>query len=201
MGGVAVRCSTPARRLIIALGASLLVHYVAAGAWRGGPAQSGESQTGVAARLEPVATAVGAQLRQGAPGIHGGPAPAITQELFDALTRERRAERAVQPATITAPDGIDTRVYLARELDRYPAPVTAILLNSGTAGTPAGSVRLWVSIDQGGRVTDIEVIDAGAPVVFDAVERERLFGTQFRPAYKDEKAVKSRVLLVLSHGS
>ncbi len=197
MGGAAAPCSTPVRRLIIALGASLLVHYVAAGAWRGGPAQSVVSRTGVAARLETSAVAVDAQLRQGAPGIRGEPAPAVISELADASVRERRAGPATRPAAAIAPAGIDTRVYLARELDRFPAPVTAISLNAVTAG----SVRMWVSIDQAGRVTDIEVIDAGTPVIFDAVEHERLLAMQFSPAYRDHKAVKSRVLLVLSHGS
>ena len=90
------------------------------------------------------------------------------------------------------------RVYLARELDRYPVPVSALSLHAGERGAPTGSVRLWVSIDQAGRVTDIEVIDTGSPGAWDAVARERLLGTRFNPAYKDEKAVKSRVLLVLS---
>ena len=186
------------RRLIIALGASLLAHYMVAGAWRGGAPQSAVSQPAIAARLEAPADAL---LLRDAPGTGVASPPAAIQARSGVPQLARNAVRPAQPVIVTAQPGPDNRVYLARELDRYPAPVTAISLNAGTAGTPAGSVRLWVSIDQAGRVTDIAVIDAEPPVVFDAVARERLLGTRFSPAYKDERAVKSRVLLVLGHDS
>ncbi len=193
-------CSASARRLIIALGVSLLAHYIVAGAWRSGASQA-VSRTGIAARLEAPGSAVDAQLLRGTPGISVESPPTVMHEPFNVPQRERHAGRAARPVIVTAPAGIDTRVYPARELDRYPAPVTALSLNAGTSGAPAGSVRLWVSIDQAGRVTGIEVIDTGSPVVFDAIARERLLGTRFSPAYKDEKAVKSRVLLVVNHDS
>ncbi len=201
MGSASVMCGAPARRLIIALGASLLAHYIVVGAWRSGASQSAVSQTGIAARLEAPGSAAEVLLLRDAPGISVESPPTVMHELFNVPQRERHAERAARPVIVTAPAGADTRVYLARELDRYPAPVTALSLNAGTSGAPAGSVRLWVSIDQAGRVTDIEVIDTGSPVVFDVIARERLLGTRFSPAYKDEKAVKSRVLLVVNHDS
>lgn len=200
MGSAPVKCIAPERRLIIALAASLLAHYMIAGAWRGGAPQSATSQkTSIAARLEVPGSAADTLLLRGEPGISSESSPTVRHELFTAPQRVRRAERAARPALVIAPAGIDTRVYLARELDRYPAPVTALSLNAGTSGAPADGVRLWVSIDQAGRVTGIEVINTGSPVVFDAIARERLLGTQFSPAYKDEKAVKSRVLLVFGH--
>ena len=188
------------RRLIIALGASLLTHYVVAGAWRDGAPQSAVSQTAIAARLEAPADA---PLLRDAPGTGVVSPPAAIQAWSGVPQLARNAVRAAQPAiaTATAQPGPDNRVYLARELDRYPAPVAALSLDAGAGGASAGSVRLWVTIDQTGQVTDIAVIDAEPPVVFDAVARERLLGMWFSPAYKDERPVKSRVLLVLGRDS
>lgn len=185
------------RRLIIALGASVLVHYVVAGAWRGGAPQSAGSQTAIAARLEAPADA---PLLRDAPGTGAASPPAAIQTWSGVPQLARHALRPAQPAVAAAQPGPDHRVYLARELDRYPAPVAALSLDAGAGGASAGSVRLWVSIDQAGQVTDIAVIDAEPPAAFDAVARERLLGMRFSPAYKDDRPVKSRVLLVLNHG-
>ncbi len=193
--------SAPEQRLIIALAASLLAHYIVAGIWRGGASQTAASQSAIAARLEVPESATEVLLLRGEPAISGESSPAVMNELFNAPQRVRRVERAARLVNASAPAGPDMRVYLARELDRYPVPVAALSLNSETSGAPTGSVRLWVSIDQAGRVTDIEVIDTGSPGALDAVVRERLRGTRFSPAYKDEKAVKSRVLLILRHSS
>lgn len=195
MGSVPVTGSV--RRLIIALGASLLVHYIAAGTWRGGAPQSAVPQTAIATRLEPSQSATDVLLLRGATGTSIESSPVAVHELSNAPQRARHAVRAPQPVIAKAQAGPDTRVYLARELDRYPAPVTALSPDAGASGMPAGGIRLWVSIDQTGRVTEIEVLDTEPPAAFAAVTRERLLGTRFSPAYKDERAVKSRVLLVL----
>ena len=200
MGSASAASGVPVRRLIIALGASLLAHYMIAGAWRGGAPQSAVSQTAIAARLEPSRLAADAPLLRDAPGTGVASPPAAIHAWSGVPQLARNAARPAQPAVATAQSGPDTRVYLARELDRYPAPVAALSLDVGAGGASAGSIRLWVSIDQTGQVTDITVIDAEPPVVFDAVTRERLLGMRFSPAHKDERPVKSRVLLVLSHG-
>ncbi len=194
--------SAPVRRLIIALAASLLAHYMVAGAWRGGVPQSAGSQTAIAARLEPARSAADVLLLRDTPGTSVESSPVAVHELSGKPPPARRAARAAQPAmTATAQSGPDHRVYLARELDRYPAPVAALSLEAGAGGAAAGSVRLWVSIDQTGQVTDIAVIDAEPPAAFDAVARERLLGMRFSPAYRDDRPVKSRVLLVLGRDS
>ena len=193
--------SIPVRRLIIALGASLLAHYMVVGAWRGGTPQSAVSPAAIAARLEAPASPAEVLLLRDAPGTGVASPPAAIQAWSGVPQLVRNAVRPAQPAIATVQSGPDTRVYLARELDRYPAPVAALSLDAGAGGASAGSVRLWVSIDQTGQVTDIAVIDAEPPVVFDAVARERLLGMRFSPAHKDERPVKSRVLLVLGRDS
>lgn len=124
--------------------------------------------------------------------------PVAIEQRLPASQMEPRAAPVIRPAIETAPAGPDPRVYLARELDRYPAPMTALSLNAAVGGGPAGSLRLWVSIDQAGRVIDITVIDADPPGTLEADARERLMNMRFSPAYKDDRAVKSRVQLVLS---
>ena len=93
----------------------------------------------------------------------------------------------------TADSGPDLRFYLARELDQYPSPLSALHLDNG-------SVRLWVSIDQTGRVVEVAVIDADPPGEFETLARERVLATRFAPAWRDGRPVKSRVLLVLGRG-
>jgi len=72
------------------------------------------------------------------------------------------------------------------------------LLDSGRG---AGSARLWVSIDQTGRVVEAAVIDADPPGEFERLARERVLATLFVPARRDGRPVKSRVLLVLGRGA
>ena len=93
------------------------------------------------------------------------------------------------------------RFYLARELDQYPSPLTALVPGAGTHGSATGSVRLWVSIDQAGQVVDAAVIDADPPGVREQSARELVLATRFLPAHRDGRPVKSRVLLVLRHGT
>jgi len=73
--------------------------------------------------------------------------------------------------------------------------LTSLILDDGR-GT-AGGVRLWVSIDQAGRVVDVAVIDADPPGEFERLARERVLATWFVPAERDGRPVKSRILLVL----
>ncbi len=189
----------PARRLIIALGMSLLAHYLVAGAWRGGAPHSAVSQVAIATRLAPPSAAAAPLLRDAtATGVESS--AVSVDQWSDAPQRTRHAtQETPQQVVAAAQAGPDTRVYLARELDRYPAPVTALSPDAGVSGMPAGGIRLWVSIDQTGRVTEVEVLNTEPPAAFAAATRERLLGTRFSPAYKDDRAVKSRVLLVLSH--
>ena len=198
-----MNCGAPSRRLVIALGASLLVHYVVAGAWRGGALQSASqsfTQFFIEARLEPSRSAAD-ELPQRGTATSVDSSPVVMHESSIAPQRTRQTVREAQPAIASVQPVLDRRVYLARELDRFPAPVATLSLADVVSGVPAGSVRLWVSIDRNGQVTDIAAVDTLLPAAIDAVVSERLRGTRFSPAYKDERAVNSRVLLEFSQGS
>jgi len=212
---VAVRHSAmqrdlPARRILIALGVSLLAHFLLVG-HRGG---SGAAHT-AATVLKPLQARLEWMPEALPPPAEADIPPLITPLITPIPMPVTTLVTTVQPPVIsprrlpvTAPvaavepspasaaaSGPDLRFYLARELDRYPSPLTTLSLDDGR-GT-AGGVRLWVSIDQTGRVVDVAVIDADPPGEFEHLARERLLAMRFVPAERDGRPVKSRILLVM----
>ena len=183
--------------MLIALCASLLVHVLLAGGWGSGKGNAASAVVPLQARLEMIPAEFPPSQVADIPRVTTAPQPAI-------LSR-RASPAAVSAVAVVEPlpggaagSGPDLRFYLARELDRYPAPLSALSLDNGR-GT--GSIRLWVSIDQAGRVIDAAVIDADSPGEFERRARELVLETRFVPAWRDGRPVKSRVLLVLQQGA
>lgn len=183
----------PGRRIGVALGLSLLAHFLLVGGW--GAPGTGSPTTMVIplqARLEPAPAALPPPAVADIPLVSDAPRPAVSsRRTSPAGTAAAAVEQS--PAG-TAASGPDLRFYLARELDQYPSPLSALRLDDG-------SVRLWVSIDQTGRVVDAAVIDADPPGEIEMLARERVLATRFVPAQRDGRTVKSRVLLVLGRGA
>lgn len=191
-----------ARRLLIALGVSLFVHYLIAGGWSGagGLQRATVAPLPLQARLEPREEPGSEPLTAAA---HDG--MAVSAPLAaPARARQSARSRATPPPVLQAntefANGPDTRFYLARELDHYPAPLAPLGLRSHTSGA-AGSVRLWISIDHAGQVVDVAVVDAEPPGMYEQHARDLVLATPFAPARKDGRPVKSRVLLALRYGS
>lgn len=185
----------PVRRMLIALVASLLVHFLMVGGWSG----SGAARTTVAvvplqARLEPLPAALPPSIVADSLPVRADPQPAVsTHRALPAIVAAAAVEQSPAGAAASGPD---LRFYLARELDQYPSPLSALSLDSGR-----GRARLWVSIDQTGRVVEAAVIDAEPPGEFESQARERVLATPFVPAWRDGRPVKSRILLVLGQGT
>ena len=189
------------RRLLVAFGASILVHVLIADGWRpsGGARQDAAVPLQLQARLEEPLVVPAAER----PDIPLEPARATS------LARvPPPVERATPPASAaagrpsTAGAGVavpDPRFYPARELDRYPVPLAPLDLAIATAGP--GSVRFWLSIDLEGKVVDAAVVDADSSAAWVAMAREYLLASRFAPAMRDERPVKSRVLLELRYGN
>lgn len=183
----------PGRRMLIALGLSLLTHFLMVGGWgTSGAAHTTAVAVPLQARLEPMPAALPALSAVDTPPVARAPQPEEPVRRA-ALAASDAAVAELSPARAAA-SGADLRFYLARELDEYPSPLSALRLDDG-------SVRLWVSIDQTGRVVDAAVIDADPPGEIEMLARERVLATRFVPAQRDGRTVKSRVLLVLGRGA
>jgi TonB family protein len=191
----------PWRRLLPAIGLSLLVHVLIVDNWRpsAGTQPSGAVPAPLQARLEtaepmamPAADLPDIPLEpdraRPAAGVQP-PAPRMTPV----------APMTGTPLTAGAGASVpDPRFYQARELDRYPVPLAPLNLQA-VAGL-SGNVRLWLSIDLTGNVVDVSVADADPTAALESMARESLLATRFMPAMKNERPVKSRILLELRYG-
>jgi len=92
----------------------------------------------------------------------------------------------------------DSRFYSARELDRFPTPVAPLELRSGSG--QSGSVRVRIGIDLAGRVVDVEVVDGDPSGALQTYAQEQLQAVRFMPGLKDDRPVRSRILLELQYG-
>jgi outer membrane biosynthesis protein TonB len=185
----------PLRRMLIALGASLLAHFLIVGGWdAGGAART--AVTPLQARLELMPAVLPLLAEPEHPSNNVTP-PQVARRVLPATA----APAAVEPLPAgTSSSGQDLRFYLARELDQYPSPLSALTLTDVSRDNSRGSASLWVSIDQTGRVLDAAVIDGDPPGEFERHARERVLATPFVPARRDGRPVKSRILLVLGQG-
>lgn len=116
------------------------------------------------------------------------------------------AGRAVSiPATTESRDPIarnDDRFFGARELDRYPLPLAPLALNN--VPSVSGVVRFWVNIDQFGKILEATLVNQDMSASMSAniqdMARRQLLATQFMPAVKNNRPVRSRILLELHMG-
>ncbi len=102
-------------------------------------------------------------------------------------------------ATASLPDPFH---YAARELDVYPQPLNRIepaYPQTALADEIGGSVTLLLLIDESGRVTDVSVVDASPPDVFDESALQALAATAYAPAQKGGRAVRSRILVKIDY--
>lgn len=109
-------------------------------------------------------------------------------------------EREDEPRITEAPD---STYYAARQLDSYPELVTALDLKfpaNVDLAVSAGHVLLLVLIDAQGRVNDASVVEAAPPGVFEDAATHALLSARFKPAVKDGRAVRSRLVVHVTYG-
>lgn len=185
----------------MALAGSLLLHYLLAGGWpvpgSGRPAVAVAPQ--LHAQLELPAEPTPVPLPE-SEGLNRESAPAKpSRPATPRIERQTAAPASeTQAAANPGPAVPDSRFFPARELDRYPAPLVPLNLRDAGGGT--GIVRAWVGIDLAGQVVDVALVDAGASGVLQRQVREYLLTVRFTPGIKDERPVRSRILMELVYG-
>lgn len=191
-------CRWPWRRLLPALIASALVHYLIVDGWppSGGiphvPAAMRQLQAQLELPAEPL------------PGIQPGelpvaPVPAQQPKLAAAAGPPAVAAVERQPAPSAGAAVPDLRIYPARELDRYPVPLAPLDLRAVPGQT--GIMRFWITIDPAGNVVDVDRVENDVPVALTSLARQLLLATRFEPGVKEQRPVKCRILLELRYGS
>lgn len=191
-------------RLLPALIASAVVHYLIVDGWQpvGGLPQFPVMLPPLQAQLEIPRVAVAeadtavAERFSPEPAFRPGPQPRPVR-MHQALPPAAAAVE-IRPLENSGAPVPDPRIYPARELDRFPFPLTPLDLSTGQGRT--GTARFWVSIDITGYVVNAELIAADLPAVLAASARELLLAARFSPGFKDERPVKSRILLELRYG-
>jgi protein TonB len=111
------------------------------------------------------------------------------------------AESPEKPRGSAQPPAPDLTYYAARQLDVYPALVSPLELHDRDAAPAAGPgarALLLVLIDDTGIVKDVSVVEAANAAFFEYEAKRAFADARFTPAYRDGRAVRSRVLVEVS---
>lgn len=136
------------------------------------------------------------------------PEPSVAAPSKPTASRAKVAARASpekkrQDAPSVITEVADTTYYAARQLDRYPELKAALELTfpAGVAASESsGYVLLLVLIDAEGHVNDASVVEAAPEGVFDEGAKSALLRARFKPALKDGRAVRSRLIVHVAYG-
>lgn len=103
---------------------------------------------------------------------------------------------AAPAATITS--SVDLTYYSARDLDVQPRALREIVPEYPAEADRerlSGKLRLQLKLEADGRVSDIEIVDADPPDVFDASAIKAFRNARFAPAQKNGRPVRARMLI------
>jgi len=194
-------------RIIAALALSALVHALITSGLSSGSAARGVRTTG-AVTPAPLTVAL-APVPEPPVAL---PEPEPSRRAAAEVPRvDRKTANATEPAR-TAPQGArderfagipDPTYYAARQLDVYPALEGALDLRypaGAAASNINGRVVLLVLIAANGMVDEAGVVEAEPPGVFDGDAVRALLAARFRPALRNGRAVKSRLVVEVSFG-
>lgn len=167
--------------------------------------------TVIEARLEQVEAAPPAQPVAAAPTL----APAETETALPAIeAAPPAAPPAVTQAEVPAPAGtptaspaaisspVDLTYYSTREVDVPPRALHDIVPGYPEAAereARTGKVRLRLKLEADGRVSDVEVIGADPPGLFEASARAAFAAARFSPAYRGGKPVRVEMMIEVAY--
>ena len=124
--------------------------------------------------------------------------PVVVTEPVPVLPSVPVASTAPAPLTAASTGSVDPTYYTAHDLDAHPRPLDEVLPNYPAEADRqgvSGKVRLQLKLETDGRVSDIEVLSATPPGVFDESALQTFRDARFSPAQKNGRLVPALVLI------
>lgn len=122
--------------------------------------------------------------------------PAVPKNLAGAPVEAPSPPRAA----ITSP--VDLAYYSTREVDVPPRAIRDIVPvypEDADRDGLSGTVRLQLKLEADGRVSEVEVIGADPPGLFEASARAAFADARFTPAYRGGKPVRVQMLIEVAY--
>lgn len=108
------------------------------------------------------------------------------------------APPAAPTAAAAITSSVDLTYYSAREVDVQPRALREVVPDYPADANQqqlSGRVRLGLKLEADGRVSDIEVVSANPPDVFDESALKAFRTARFVPAQKNGRPVRARILI------
>jgi len=142
------------------------------------------------------------------PPAQAAPAATAAQPVAPAPAAPPPAQAASPPAAsapvpgVTITSAVDLTYYSVRDLDVQPRALREIL-----PGYPAdadrqhlsGQVRVQLKLEADGRISDMEIVSATPPGMFEDSTLKALRKARFAPAQKDGRPVRARVVITVEY--
>lgn len=172
------------------------------------PGTQGGEGTVIEARLEqveaapPVAatpTLAPAEADTALPATEAAP-PAAPPVVTESKAQAPAGTPAASPAAISSP--VDLTYYSTREVDVPPRALHDIVPDYPEAAereARTGKVRLRLKLEADGRVSDVEVIGADPPGLFEESARAAFAAARFSPAYRGGKPVRVEMMIEVAY--
>jgi protein TonB len=103
-----------------------------------------------------------------------------------------------EPAVATITSSVDLNFYGARELDVQPRALREIVPDYPVEADRqrlSGTVRLQLKLEADGRVSDLEIVQADPPDVFNESAIRAFRDARFAPAQRNGRPVRAQVLI------
>ena len=161
------------------------------------PSSTAARQPDAAAPVTPLAPSAAPEtLPAPTPPIVGSPPAVPLPAAPAAVSAPSVAPAPVSPATLTS--SVDLTYYNARDLDVQPRALQVIRPDyPGAADRQklSGKVRLQLKLETDGRVTDIDVVSATPPGLFEDSAIKAFRDARFAPAQKNGRPVRALVVI------
>ena len=122
--------------------------------------------------------------------------PAVTAQPAAAPSGPLAAPAPASPVAIAS--AVDLTYYSARDVDVHPRALRTITPDYPEDADPqrvSGTVRLQLKIEADGRVSDVEIVHADPPELFNESAIRAFRDARFAPAQRSGRPVRAQVLI------